>query len=131
MVVVRRLTKLSENNKSNNKKNSVFVIAGVAGFLAIIAFTGIIGQEAETRVVDAQSSNKELQDQITVLQNQMNATISILQSHENALIQHQELLQQHDIQIQSITNNTNIIGNWASEFSNNINDRVTTLEGEQ
>ena len=124
MVVWWRLNTLSENIKpNNNKKTPIFVIAGVAAFIAILAFTGMVGEKADDRVVDALSSNQELQDQITVLQSQINATIVILQAHEN-------VLRQHDVQIQGLNNNTNVIGNWASEFSNNINDRVTTLEGE-
>ena len=118
-----RLDTLSENTKPKSKKTPIFVIAGVAVFIAIIAFTGMVGEKADNRVVDALSSNRELQDQITELQGQVNATIVILQAHEN-------VIQQHDLQIQALTNNTNIIGNWASEFSTNINDRITTLEGE-
>ena len=118
-----RLRILSENTKPKSKKTPIFVIAGVAVFIAIIAFTGMVGEKADNRVVDALSSNRELQDQITELQGQVNATIVILQAHEN-------VIQQHDLQIQGLTNNTNIIGNWASEFSTNINDRITTLEGE-
>ena len=124
MVVTWRLRILSENTKpKNSKKTPIFVIAGIAAFIAIIAFTGMVGEKADNRVVDALSSNRELQDQITELQGQVNATIVILQAHEN-------VIQQHDLQIQGLTNNTNIIGNWASEFSTNINDRITTLEGE-
>jgi len=123
MVVMLRLRILSENTKPKSKKTPIFVIAGVAVFIAIIAFTGMVGEKADNRVVDALSSNRELQDQITELQGQVNATIVILQAHEN-------VIQQHDLQIQGLTNNTNIIGNWASEFSTNINDRITTLEGE-
>ena len=115
---------MSENTKpKNSKKTPIFVIAGIAAFIAIIAFTGMVGEKADNRVVDALSSNQELQVQITELQGQLNATVVILQSHEN-------VLQQHDMQIQQLNNNTNVIGNWASEFSNNINDRMVVLEGE-
>jgi len=124
MVVTWRLRILSENTKpKNSKKTPIFVIAGIAAFIAIIAFTGMVGEKADNRVVDALSSNQELQVQITELQGQLNATVVILQSHEN-------VLQQHDMQIQQLNNNTNVIGNWASEFSNNINDRMVVLEGE-
>lgn len=113
---------MSENTTQKNKKTPIFIIAGVAAFIAIIAVTGVVGEKAEDRIADAQSSNKELQDQITILQGQMNTTAIILNGHETVLIQ-------HDQQIRNIANGTDIIGNWASQFSNNINDRVTALEG--
>ena len=117
-----RLRILSENTKPKSKRTPILGIAAVAGIIVLIAVVGIVGEKADDRIVDAQFSNKELQDAVNVLQGQMNATIVILQAHEN-------VIQQHDMQIQGLTNNTNIIGNWASEFSTNINDRVTTLEG--
>lgn len=125
------LNKLSENTKpKNSKKTPVFVIAGVAGFIAILVVSGMIGEKADDRIADAQSSNKELQDQIDVIKMQLNNTSIVLGSHQSGLQQHELLLQQHDVQIRSIANNTDIIGSWAGQFSTNINERVTALEGE-
>lgn len=114
-----------ENNKTpkQSKITPVFVIAGVAAFLAIVAITSMTGEVVEDRVVDTQVENKELKAELTQLQGQLNATIIVLQAHEN-------VLQQHDLQIHSIANSTNIIGAWASDFSVNIDNRVTALEGE-
>ena len=114
---------MSEIKKSKSKRTPILGIAGVAGIILLIAVVGTIGEKAEDRIADAQSSNQELQEQVTNLQSQMNATIVVLTAHEN-------VLQQHDQQIQGLTNNTNIIAGWASEFSVNIDDRVTALEGE-
>ena len=123
MVVLWRLNTLSENTKPKSKKTPILGIAGIVGIVLLIAVVGTVGEKVDDRVVDALSSNQELQDQITTLQSQFNATIVILQAHEN-------VIQQHDIQIQNLNNNTNIIGSWAAEFSNNVNDRMVILEGE-
>ena len=109
--------------KSANKKTPIFFIAGAIGLIAVLAFTGTIGEKADEHVVDALTSNNELQKQVTILQGQLNATATILQTHENVLIQ-------HDQQINGLTNNTNIIAGWATEFSVNVDNRLTALEGE-
>jgi D-ribose pyranose/furanose isomerase RbsD len=113
----------NKQTPKKNKRTPVFVIAGVAAFLAIVAVTSMTGEVVEDRVADAQVENEQLRAELTVLQEQMNATIVVLSAHET-------VLQQHDLQIRNIANTTNIIGSWAGEFSANINDRVTVLEGE-
>ena len=114
---------MSENTKSKNKRTPILGIAGVAGIILLIAVIGVVGEKTEDRIADAQSSNQELQDQITVLQSQMNATIVVLTAHEN-------VLQQHDLQIRGIANSTNVIGSWAEQFSTNVDNRLIALEGE-
>jgi len=69
---------LSEIKKTKSKRTPILGIAGVAGIILLIAVVGVVGEKAEDRIVDAQSSNQELQEQVTNLQSQMNATIVVL-----------------------------------------------------
>lgn len=113
---------MDKTNKQS-KKVPIFVILGAVGFVALILGTGFTGEKLDERIVDAQVENEELKAEIDVLKTQLNATVQILQAHE-------VIIQQHDVQIRSLANSTNIIAGWGSTFSQNVDERLTTLEGE-
>lgn len=121
--------------KNKNKEYAIYGVVALAGLVVALAIIGNLGEAVNNRVVDAEINEEALindletlETRINQLNSQMNATITVLQSHQEALIQHEQILRQHNEQIVSIANNTNILGNWASEFSTNINERVTALE---
>lgn len=119
------------DNTTKPKKQKQYAIYGIlalAGLVVALAFIGQVGEKVNDRVVDAQINEEALINDLQMLQEsanqqqvQIDAMIEILQAHEL-------IIQQHDVQIQQLNNNTNIIGNWATEFSQNVNERVTNLE---
>lgn len=116
------------DKKQNKKPYAIYGVVALAGIVVALAFFGSIGEEVNNRVVDAEINEEALMNDLQMLQEsanqqqvQIDAMIEILQAHE-------VIVQQHDLQIRQVANNTNIIGNWATEFSQNINERVTALE---
>ena len=111
------------------KKYTLYGVFALIGVVAIGLIFGMVGDEINNRVVDAEINEEALQNDLKSLeqsaneqQTQINAMIEILKAHEI-------IIQQHDMQVQRLENNTNIIGNWAGEFSQNVNERLVALEG--
>lgn len=108
---------LDENNQKPNKNRSIYIIVGIAGLVAIMALAGIMSEGVDKRVVDAQ-------DDVNSIQGQIDDLTTVIGLHD-------QILQQHDLQIGLQANNTNIIAGWAEVFSQNVDERLTTLEGEE
>lgn len=121
---------MTETITKNSKKTPVFVIAGAVGFFVLLAFSGAIGDKASEQVVNAQI-NEETQVQLDRLQLQLNNTFIVLQAHEVYIQGHEVILQEHNTQISGIRNNTNTVVDWAEEFSNNVDNRLITIEENQ
>ncbi len=99
------------------------MITVAIGFFALLAFSGEVGERAAEQVVVAQI-DEDIQVQLDRLQLQLNNTFIVLQSHEI-------ILQEHNTQISGIRNNTNALGGWAEEFSNNFHNRLLDVEENQ